>query len=319
MRDSSVALCVPAFNAAALLPRLFDSVSRQEVPFDELWVYDDASTDRTAEVAAQCGARVVQGQVNKGCSAGKNALLMQVGASWVHFHDADDTLAPEFVKRAKARIQRNTFDVLLFNYEQVEERSGQQMSRSQFEATDVRLAPVRYMLSNTVNNGGVYAVDLLRRVGGFDEDPAVRYNEDRAFHLRLAEVGAAFEVDPYVGSRFYFNAGSMSSANRVRCLRAHSEITRRFARRHPDGFEREIGRLSWQDAGGLASFLDWREADACVRLAIRHGARVPEEAGALFRSLARIHPLWALRIREHLIRWFKPRFRAGYPLKAASE
>jgi hypothetical protein len=231
----------------------------------------------------------------------------------VHFHDADDVLAPEFVERAKARIASDAFDVLLFNYEQVDDQTGLTMSRSHFEATDVIAAPLRYMLLNTVNNGGVYAVDALRQAGGFDEDPAVRHNDDRAFHLRLAERGMRFDVDPYVGSRFHFSAGSMSAANKVRCLRAHSTITRRFAVRRPQEYRPEIAALAWHDAAGLASCLDWSAADECVRLAISHGARVPCDASALFRSLCRVNPHWALRVREKLIRFLKPGLRVGYP------
>ena len=48
---SRLALLVPARNAQELLPRLYASVDAQTVPFDEVLVYDDASTDRTGDVA----------------------------------------------------------------------------------------------------------------------------------------------------------------------------------------------------------------------------------------------------------------------------
>jgi glycosyltransferase involved in cell wall biosynthesis len=314
MATNSIALCVPAFNASAVLPRLFESIQTQTEPFDEVWIYDDASTDDTAAVARNHGARVIQGKVNQGCSAGKNALLAQVGTSWVHFHDSDDMLAPEFVARARRRITGCDFDALLFNYEQVDEQSGLQMSRSHFESSDLQNDPVRYMLSNTVNNGGVYSLELLRRTGGFDSDPAVRFNEDRAFHLRLAEAGARFGIEPYIGSRFFFNPGSMSAANRANCLLANQEITRRFAGRHPEGYSVEIGQLSWHNAAGLAACLDFRAADDCIRLALHHDLRLPHEGSTLFKSLCLINPYWALRVREFLIRGLRPRNRIGFPL-----
>lgn len=311
--ENTLALCVPAYNAAAHLPRLFESARQQTVPFDEVWVYDDASTDDTAAVAAKFGARVIRGQVNQGCSAGKNALLAQVGTAWVHFHDADDTLMSEFVARAKSRITSGNFDVLMFDYEQVDESTGVRMSRSDFGASDLLQDPVRYMLANTVNNGGVYAVPLLRQTGGFDLDPAVRYNEDRAFHLRLAETGARFATEPYIGSRFYFTPGSMSASNRARCCLANYEITRRFAARQPGKFTAEIGQLAWHNAAGLASCLEWQGADACVDLATSTTGRIPHAASPLFRLLCLINPHWAIRTREALVRMFKPRYREGYP------
>jgi len=311
--QTTLALCVPAYNAAAHLPRLFESVRRQTVPFDEVWVYDDASTDDTATVAAQFGAHVVRGALNQGCSAGKNALLAQVGCAWVHFHDADDALAPEFVARAKVRIASGDFEVLMFDYEQVDESSDAIMSRSDFAASSLLQDPVRYMLANTVNNGGVYSVALLRQTGGFDLDPAVRYNEDRAFHLRLAEAGARFAIESYVGSQFYFNPVSMSASNRARCCHASHEITLRFANRHPGRYRDEVGHLAWQNAACLASCLEWKGADACVALACKTTGRVPKAASLLFKLLCFANPYWAIRIREVLIRLLKPRFRQGYP------
>lgn len=310
---NTLALCVPAYNAAKHLPRLFESVRRQTTPFDQICVYDDASTDDTAVVAEQLGALVIRGQVNQGCSAGKNALLAQVGTAWVHFHDADDTLAPEFVERAKARMATDEFDVLLFDYEQIDTASGTRMSRSDFGATDLLLDPVRYMLANTVNNGGVYSVHLLRQVGGFDLDPAVRYNEDRAFHLRLAEASARFALEPYIGSQFFFTPGSMSAANRAHCCLASYEITRRFAQSHPGRYQQEVGRLAWRNAACLASCLEWRGADACVNLACENTGRNPWEAGHLFKFICLVNPHLAIRVREALIRLFKSRHRNGYP------
>ena len=309
----SIALCVPAYNAGQHLPGLLDSVSKQTVPFDEVWVYDDASTDETSAVAERFGARVVHGAINQGCSAGKNALLALVETTWVHFHDADDILAPEFVARAKARICNERLDVLIFDYEQVDGATGAMMSRSDFGAASLLQDPVRYNLVNTVNNGGVYSVPFLRRVGGFDLDPAVRFNEDRAFHLRLAEAGARFGVEPYIGCQFQYFPGSMSSSNRARCCRANHEITRCFAARYPGRYREEVGELSWGNAAGLASCLEWDGADSCVKLACSATGRIPREGSVLFKALCLIHPFWAIRVREALIRTIKPRFRKGYP------
>jgi glycosyltransferase involved in cell wall biosynthesis len=60
MKPGTLALCIPAFNAAQFLPRLLGSAAAQKIPFDELLVYDDCSTDDTAEVARALGATVVQ-------------------------------------------------------------------------------------------------------------------------------------------------------------------------------------------------------------------------------------------------------------------
>src|SRR3954449_761219 len=95
----TLALLIPAYNAAHFLPRLLSSAQAQSVPFDEIWVYDDCSTDDTAAVAESYGAKVVRGAVNIGCSVGKNELAKRTSCNWLHFHDADDELKPGFVAR----------------------------------------------------------------------------------------------------------------------------------------------------------------------------------------------------------------------------
>src|SRR4051812_2001085 len=108
MNRPTLALCIPAYNAGAFLPRLLRSAAAQEIPFDEMLVHDDLSTDDTAAVARAYGARVIQSEVNVGCSAGKNRLLQASRCDWLHFHDADDELLPNFTLLASRWMARPT-------------------------------------------------------------------------------------------------------------------------------------------------------------------------------------------------------------------
>lgn len=118
MSIPTLALCVPAYNASGHLPRLLESAREQKVDFDEILVYDDCSTDNTAEIARSYGAEVIVGETNQGCTVGRKRLAKHATTDWVHFHDADDMLYPNFVEQAHTWMQKEAPpDVVIFSYE----------------------------------------------------------------------------------------------------------------------------------------------------------------------------------------------------------
>lgn len=309
-----IALAIPAYNAAHYLPRLFASVAAQTTLFDEIWVYDDCSSDNTDKVAVSFGAQVVRGEVNRGWCVGKNALLERTKCEWIHFHDADDLLNPEFAARARARIARESFDVLLFNFELIAEETGFQWLQTNFAQSTLLDDPLHYMLLHWVHQScGVYSTSFLRRIGGFDTDAQVLYSEERAFNLRVVENGARFAIESYVGTRMFQRPNSTWEKDRVKCCIADHSVFKQFAQRHPGRYFETIADHCWQIAPFLACCLEWKTVDSCLSLACANGGRIPRNASLDFKIACAISPYLAMRLREYLVRLLKPQLRAGYP------
>lgn len=311
----SLALCIPAYNAAWCLPRLLQSAQAQSVRFDEIWVYDDCSTDDTASVAEKFGARVIRGEINRGCSHGKNRLAAETQCNWIHFHDADDELLPMFVELAHRWIREDNVDVVLFPYEERDEISGAHIGHRWFNDADVRADARSYAIREQINPFcGLYRRDRFLESGGYDEDPLVLYNEDVAAHVRLAFAGLRFAAASEIAIVNHRRLDSMSAANRLKCLQAHYHVMRKAAQL-PEGpkYGIEIAQRLWLVTGGLTAELDWETADAAAALALRLADLDQAELGSVFRALCRVSPRLALRWREGLIRTFKPRYRANYP------
>lgn len=90
-----VCVIVPAYNRAAQLPRCLGSIwAQQPAPPAEVVVVDDHSSDATAAVAAEHGARVIRHPENRGAAAARNSALEATNCPWVAFLDSDDEWLP---------------------------------------------------------------------------------------------------------------------------------------------------------------------------------------------------------------------------------
>ena len=134
-----------------------------------------------------------QDQKHRALGEGKNILARTSTCDWIHFHDADDALGPEFVARARAWLARDEFDVLLMGTEDRDDRTGAHLAERRWDDSALVRDSVAYCIVNNVTNCGVYRRLAFLEAGGFDANDDTRYNEDQAMHLRLAIAGLRFQ------------------------------------------------------------------------------------------------------------------------------
>ncbi|MFT3782014.1 MAG: glycosyltransferase family A protein [Nibricoccus sp.] len=313
MNMATLALCIPAYNAAGFLGRLLKSARLQTVPFDEILVYDDASSDNTADLARQLGAVVVRGEINKGCSHGKNVLAARSVCDWLHFHDADDALEPIFVESARRWMTKNNPpDVVFFSYHSVEDGTGRWLADRVFDGNALRTDPIAYCLAEQINPFcGIYRREAFLRVGGWDEDLRVLQSEDQAGHLRMALAGLKFDADPAFTVTNFVRAGSMTTSNIPGAQRSTYHVLAKGAEATPRDYHEIIARRLWITAGFSAAYKDWENADRAAALARRIAPHMRAPGGVLMRLCARRFPRSTLRVREFLIRLLRPHERAS--------
>ena len=106
-----ISVIIPTYNYAHLLPRALDSVLVQWVPWVELIVVNDGSTDETGPLLAGYAARhrglVVIDQANAGAAAARNRGLRQARGCYALLLDADDELLPHALQALRATIARH--------------------------------------------------------------------------------------------------------------------------------------------------------------------------------------------------------------------
>lgn len=312
----TLALLIPAYNAAAFLPRLLKSAAAQDPPFDEIVVHDDCSTDETAKVALAFGARVVRSNTNIGCTAGKARLLGETSAEWVHFHDADDELLAEFTATVQeALTSPPQVEVIIVGTEERHEENSSHLAVAVPNAALLRESPLLFSIAYKVNAiSGVYRRSFLVETRALEIPDNERYNEDQAIQLNLVLARARFKCIPRILTRSFVQSASMSRSNQLKCLASHYCVMKRALGALPCEYDdlpykSAIATRLWAVAAGAAAERDYELADEASQLA-RRIAKIPETAGgALFRSLAMLDPGLSLRLREESIRLFKPHLR----------
>ena len=93
-----ISVAIVTLNEEANLPRLFESIRGIAA---EIVIIDSGSTDRTAALARENGARF-ETEPWSGFTAQKNLSLDRCSQPWVLFLDADEALSPELATSLRA-------------------------------------------------------------------------------------------------------------------------------------------------------------------------------------------------------------------------
>ncbi|MDB5313203.1 MAG: epsH 2 [Gemmataceae bacterium] len=212
----AVSVVMPVYNGVRFLDRAVASVRRQTFPDWELLAVDDASADASAArldalATADPRVRVFRHPANRGPAAARNTALAAARGDLVAYLDCDDEFYPDHL--ARAWDHRDKADVLLFRYDQVEDRPG---APGYGRVTPYDPAARReFLFAETiaVPLGVVHRRDLIARVGGFDE--GLWRDEDGDLWRRFARAGARFTAVPHPSGRYYIRADSLARIGRA--------------------------------------------------------------------------------------------------------
>lgn len=182
----------PAYNRAALLPRLYESLLAQESGDFEWLVVDDGSTDDTPAVIrtfakeGRIPVRYIR-QENGGKHTAHNCAVQQARGDWFFCVDSDDWLAPgavEHVLDALRRIEPEVSGLV--------GRKADQTGRSLCAALS-KAEPCRGLYSLVRRSGGgeyalLFRTEVLREYS-FPVIPGERFMTECVLYDRLELAG----------------------------------------------------------------------------------------------------------------------------------
>jgi glycosyltransferase involved in cell wall biosynthesis len=281
-----VALLIPCYNAENYLPELFIGVMAQTVSFTEVICYDDGSTDRTAAVAESLGAKVIRGEKNHGAAYARNRLLESTTCDWVHFHDADDLIDPNFVEVMSFKAIECQSSILC-NMRVLDRESREFLGNVSYEELKKTNDYIEYFLINTgFAIVGLYPLKDLKCIGGFRED--LRGNEDPDLHTRLAIAGYSFQVEEKTLVTNLVHKRSFSASNWNKCMIDRLSCYKHYAqiidRKYSSIISKEFLSLAWI----LYSRGFYDESKVAIKLAKFYGAKELDSHQWITRFLSRL-------------------------------
>lgn len=198
-----VSVVIPAYNEEGYLPKTLDSVRKLLHPdFDvEVIVVNGSSTDRTAQVAREAGARVVT-IVKDGIGRARQKGLTEAQGKIVAFTDADTIVPPDWLI-SHLRALRQPDIVATFGSYKVDKEGGfpfYPMLMNNRNAI-LKFLPALLRILYLPGQNFVFWKDKAEQVGGFDM--RLKVMEDVDLGLRLRGQGKVI----YVPEATVFSSG----------------------------------------------------------------------------------------------------------------
>jgi glycosyltransferase involved in cell wall biosynthesis len=200
MPVAPVSVVIPALNAERFIGEAIESVHAQTVSVSEIIVVDNGCSDRTAQIASELGAVVIE-EEKRGLSRARNAGIRVCSQEWIALLDSDDLWDTRKIEYQWAAIQAcadagvvacyfrvfQDDSVILESSDEVSQQrwAGYQGrvivgdSCSYFPKIERDFFP-RFLPSCS---DAMLRRDVFAGVGLFDEE--VLYNEDFEFFMRV--------------------------------------------------------------------------------------------------------------------------------------
>ncbi len=236
---NELTIVIPAKNEEKLLPRLLDSLLRQDYPMmpgTRVFLADAGSTDRTVKVARdfrfKLDIRVIRGGLP---SVGRNAGARLAHTPYILFVDADVELADTaLLRRAVAMMKKKGLHCVTTD---IRCRDGGIADWTLYALNNIAQRGSRFF--SPFATGMFMMVDKSRfdEIGGFDEQSL--YAEDYQLTRQIKR------------SRFRVIGGGICTTNRRFRKMGHRTILRMFLRtalysRRPDYFRDALHRAYWE-------------------------------------------------------------------------
>lgn len=279
--ELSVAVVIPSWNSAGLLPRCLDSLAGQGAEL-ELMVVDNGSSDGSVELLRERGVPHVSLPQNVGFAAAVNLGVARTKAPMVLALNADTVLEPGAVGRlaealaadpelggVQPRIlqlepggESDVAGARLYSRGMALSADGRAFEQGAGEAQDSRSAAAHEVFG-VCGAACLLRRELFERLGGYDERYFAFY-EDVDLNVRARIAGWRFAYVPEAVVWHLGNASWMAEAPSPGAWNARLVARNRLATQAKFMPARALPRIAAVEAGALARAAQQRRLGATL-------------------------------------------------------
>ncbi len=211
MKNETISIIIPCFNAESTLERCIESAINQTYRYTEIILVDDGSNDETSRISDEYSFKydnvISLHKTNGGVSSARNYGLSYVTGYYVTFLDADDYLLPDFCEVLFNVICKENSELVCSKIE------GLNYTKDYYDnelTIDKKLLTDRFNLLYRnwfFHNvcGKLYLTDYARRCS-FPVD--VRIGEDLLFNFEYFRFVRTSILVDYYGYKYVMNDNS---------------------------------------------------------------------------------------------------------------
>lgn len=222
MNIPKVTVIMPAYNEELYIGEAIDSVLNQTYSNFELFVVNDGSTDRTAEIVRNYRdprVRLINNPENIGLPRSRNVALDQVQTEFVALLDADDISLPHRLKRQVEIFEKSPDLALLGGNAYVIDKYGEKLGEPIRKWSGRDTVRTRLFFYNAfINSTAMFRTQVYREMGGY-QNYAIA--EDFEFFARIARCYPVDNLNEFlIKYRVHGNNMTVTKAgNLVGCLK----------------------------------------------------------------------------------------------------
>ncbi len=193
----TVSYCIPLYNKERYIAAVLDAALAERAQTGgEILVYDDRSTDASAEIAARAPVTLIRGPENCGVFEATNRLVAQATQPYLRLVDADDRILAGSTAHLRTLLDRH--DALLAQGVCGSEDAEPAPQDFSSAVTRVEAQPVRPLLRNIDFNLSASLMPTAAARAVLPLPGSLRIGQDFCVSLRLAKRGRLVRSDAIV-------------------------------------------------------------------------------------------------------------------------